>query len=114
MARKPRNDRNHIIYQITNGITGERYIGITVVRGRAFNKSLKIRWEGHLRKAYVELKNWTFSTNIRTYGNKAFTKEILEIVRGKATAHRREVELINTLMPELNTKKRLAVLDMAA
>ena len=105
MPRKPRNDRNHIIYQLTNKITGESYIGITVVKGRAFNKSLKIRWEGHCYKAYVELKEWAISINIRTYGINTFQKQIIEIVRGKPQAHKREVELINSLQPELNTHK---------
>ena len=109
MPRKPRNDRTHIIYQITNQETGERYIGITVVRGRAFNRSLKLRWEGHCYKAYVERKEWAMSISIRTYGATAFVKQIIEVVRGKATAHKREVELINTLQPELNTKKAMAL-----
>jgi hypothetical protein len=98
---------------ITNNVTTERYVGITVIRKCKRGKnntieSLAQRWEGHLRKAFVELKDWTMPTSIREHGADAFTKEILEIVRGKATAHTREVELINALRPELNTKKQRA------
>jgi hypothetical protein len=105
--RKPRSDRNHVIYKITHKDTGDIYIGITVVRGRAFNRSLKLRWEGHCYKAFVELKTWTLPTSIREHGAHSFVKEILEVVRGKASAHKREVELINSLQPALNTKKAL-------
>ena len=48
------------------------------------------------------------SRAIRTHGPKAFTKQIIEIVRGKAAAYAREAVLINERRPALNTKMRSA------
>lgn len=123
---KRRSDRNHIVYLITNTATMQQYIGITVMRGQAKNKSLKIRWEGHLYGAFVEQRSYSFPVHLRQYApvmdkndkwykkkgyylrkfNKLFKKEILEVVRGKDEAHAREVELINIIQPELNDKKQ--------
>jgi hypothetical protein len=104
--KKRRSDRNHILYMIVNNVTGERYIGLTVMRGQAKLRSLKIRWEGHCYAANVENKPWAISESIRTYGPQAFSKTILDVVRGRYEAHKREVELIDTLQPELNTRKK--------
>lgn len=100
--RKRRNDRNHIVYQVTCMVTGDTYIGITVARGRAYKKSLEIRWKGHLHHAFVEHRDLPFAATIRYHGPDAFTKEILTIVRGKAAAHKTEIQLIKTLKPTLN------------
>lgn len=125
--RKRRNDKNQIVYMMTNTITKERYIGITYMRGQAKLKSLKIRWEGHLYGAFVEGRTHSFPTHLREYApmmdknitkwykekakyvrklNGLFDKQILEIVRGRDNAHKREVELINELQPELNDKRQ--------
>jgi hypothetical protein len=34
VSRKKRSDRNHVIYLITNVLTGHQYIGITAATGR--------------------------------------------------------------------------------
>ena len=101
MARKRRNDRNHIIYQIT-APNGERYLGITFVRGRALKRSAKIRWEAHLRNALQYERQNLLSVAIREQGEAGFKREILEVVRGKQNAHNRERELISMIQPELN------------
>ena len=101
MARKRRNDRNHVIYQIT-APNGDRYIGITFSRGRAFKRSAKIRWEAHVRNAMDYGRMNLLSLSIREHGVKNFKREVLEVVRGKQNAHDRERELIKTLEPELN------------
>lgn len=101
MARKKRNDRNHVIYQITSP-TGERYIGITFARGRAFKRSAKIRWEAHVRNALSYDRKNLLSVAIREHGVEGFRREVLEIIRGKQNAHDRERELIATTQPELN------------
>lgn len=100
--RKPRSDRNHVIYRITNVVTGDFYVGLTVVRGGAIKKSLDIRWRGHQYKAFVEQKNTTFCKAIRKYGPEAFRMEAEWIVRGKAEAHAFEREQIAKLQPKLN------------
>lgn len=102
--RKRRSDRNHLVYLIRCTNTGEEYIGITVVRGRAFNKSLAIRWRDHLYHAFVEGRNHLLQKAIRKHGEEAFEHEILWIVRGKSAAHEVEREEIGKRKPTLNVE----------
>ncbi len=101
--RKRRSDRNHIIYTIKNSVTGEFYIGITVCRGRAYLKSIKTRLKQHIHRALNEDRNWNLCRSIREYGPESFTIKIQECARGKAEAHRKEIELIKQYTPKLNT-----------
>jgi len=101
--RKRRSDRTHLIYQLTNEITGEIYIGVTVVTGKAYNRSLNERWKRHVSRATHETKCWSICESIRTHGDRVFRKQILEKIRGKAQAHKRETELIHLLRPSLNS-----------
>jgi hypothetical protein len=102
--RKKRSDRNHLIYQLTNTVTGEKYIGVTVVSGRAYLKSLRSRWIRHIYKAGVLMAEYPISESIRTYGEESFKREILTLVRGKKNAFKKEAELINLIHPKLNTR----------
>jgi len=102
--RKRRTDRNHIIYLIRCLTTGDTYIGITVVRGRAFNKSLHIRWTNHVYHALVEGRTFPLQKLIRKHGPEAFEHEILKVVRGKESAHTVEKKLIKKLCPTLNVE----------
>ena len=101
MARKRRNDRNHVIYQLT-APNGERYLGVTFARRRAWKRSAKIRWEAHVRNALDYDRQNLLSVAIREHGVENFSREVLEIVRGKQNAHNRERELIKRIQPELN------------
>ena len=101
MARKRRNDRNHVIYQLT-APNGDRYLGVTFARRRAWKRSAKIRWEAHVRNALDYDRQNLLSVAIREHGVENFTREVLEIVRGKQNAHNRERELIQLIQPELN------------
>ena len=101
MARKRRNDRNHVIYQLT-APNGDRYVGVTFARGRAWKRSAKIRWEAHVRNALDYDRQNLLSVSIREHGTENFAREVLEIVRGKKNAHARERELLQMLQPELN------------
>lgn len=103
MARKRRSDRNHAVYQIVCRPTGERYIGLTVVRGRAFQKSVTIRWEGHVHHA-MEGRDYPLQRRIREFGPEAFDHELIRVVRGKQPAHDLEKSLIVSLQPELNVE----------
>ena len=105
MKRK-RSDRNHLIYKIQNQQTGDFYIGVTVSVGRAYKKSLRSRWKRHIYKANILQEEWSFPTAIREFGIKTFALEIIEIVRGKSDAFRRESELINSLRPVYNTRMK--------
>ena len=100
--RKRRTDRNHAIYELFCEVTGESYIGITVVDGTALS-SVRGRFNRHLSRANTESKNWNLCTALRTYGREGFTPYLLEVVRGKTAAHARERELIAIMQPTLNT-----------
>lgn len=100
--RKKRSDRNHIIYRIRCVTTEDRYIGITVAKKRAFKKSAKERLNKHIYRAMIEQASLPLSDLIRQEGPESFLIEILEIVRGKSAAHRREKELIQRRNPSLN------------
>jgi len=102
MKRKTRSDRNHAIYVITNVVTTEQYVGVTVCSGNV-KKALKVRIQKHVRRALTENKDWALCENIRTYGVEAFTYGLVETVRGKADAHARERELTRQFAPTLNT-----------
>jgi group I intron endonuclease len=101
--RKKRCDRNHIIYKIDNTVTGEFYIGITQLIGRAYLASIKKRFRQHISRAYNDNLDWRLCESIRSYGPDSFNISIYEIVRGKSAVHKREVELIKELKPALNT-----------
>jgi hypothetical protein len=98
--RKKRNDRTHIIYCIT--VKNMEYIGITAKTQTTVLKSLRLRFKKHLERARNESKTWPLYVALRKYGIETVELDIIETVRGKATAHSREVELIKTMKPKLN------------
>lgn len=100
---KRRSDRNHIVYEITCADTGERYIGITVVKGQAIQKSIKIRWKCHVYYATIKQGNNPLQQRIREFGDK-FKFRIIKVVRGKQNAHDMELQLIRETKPELNVE----------
>ena len=102
--RKRRSDRTHLIYQLTNTATGEFYIGLTVVTGKAYNRSLTERWKRHVSRAIRENKCWKICESIREHGAEVFQRQILQKVRGKSLAHQVETKLIHSLRPQLNTQ----------
>ena len=102
--RKKRCDRNHIIYKLTNTVTNETYIGVTVVSGRAYLKSLRSRWIRHIYKAKIGMAEYPISISIRTHGEESFTREIITLAKGKKSAFQVESELINEIKPALNTR----------
>ena len=103
MMRKKRSDRNHVLYRVTCTDTGDTYIGLTVANGRAFVRSVKVRWQKHVSRAHRESKDWNFCNALRDLAECDWTYEVLEIVRGRKTAHQRERELISIYEPSLNT-----------
>lgn len=104
-ARKKRSDRNHIIYIISTA-HGD-YVGVTAKTESTVLKSLKSRAAKHFYRAKKEGKSWLLCQVLREYASK---EEIdirpLALVRGKAEAHKREVELRRELKPALNTDVR--------
>jgi hypothetical protein len=100
--RKRRQDTKHVVYVITNQVTSEQYVGITVC-GQQVRKALKVRIQKHIRRALTENKTWALCESIREHGVDAFTYGVLELVRGRKPAHARERELIAEYAPTLNT-----------
>lgn len=103
-VRKRRADRNHVIYRITCSVTGATYVGITVAKGRAYQASARTRWDGHVRHAIREGRPYPLHAAIREHGPEAFKVDVLDVVRGKGAAHKRERELIAELAPSLNVE----------
>lgn len=102
MQRKRRQDTKHVVYVITNTVTNQQYIGITVC-GQKVKKALRVRMQKHIRRALTENKDWGLCASIREHGVDAFNYGIVEFVRGRKPAHARERELIREHNPELNT-----------
>ena len=101
--RKKRNDRNYVLYQITDENSGNNYIGVTVATGRAFLRSVKVRVQKHMSRAKREDKNWTLCEFIRSNPDAALTYEVLDIVRGRKKAYEIERQYIEEFQPTLNT-----------
>jgi hypothetical protein len=102
VTRKRRQDTKHVVYVITNIITNEQYIGITVC-GQQVRRALRVRIQKHVRRAVTENKTWALCHSIREYGVDAHDYGVVEFVRGRKPAHARERELIRQFNPTLNT-----------
>ena len=104
IRKKRRSDCNHLVYRLS--VCNLEYIGVTVVSNRSPKRSLRVRWQKHVRRALTEDRTWRLCQAIRKYGSDAFKVEILEVVRGKAAAHNLERVLIRQYNPKLNTDVR--------
>jgi uncharacterized protein with von Willebrand factor type A (vWA) domain len=104
-TRKRRVDRTHIIYELR--VNGLSYIGVTAKTESTINKSVLARAAKHFYRAKTESKDWLLCRELRTLASRHDIEVLVhETLRGKAAAHRREVELRRTLRPELNTDTR--------
>jgi len=104
-VRKKRTDRNHIIYELR--VNGENYIGVTAKTETTINKSVLARAAKHFYRAKTEGKQWLLCQALRSLNSKDEIEVLVhEVVRGKAAAHKREVELRRQLQPILNTDTR--------
>ena len=103
--RKKRIDRNHIIYELV--VNGKNYIGVTAKTESTVNKSVLSRAAKHFYRAKTETKNWLLCAELRTLADKSEIEVYVhEVIRGKAAAHKREVELRRMIKPVLNTDVR--------
>lgn len=103
--RAKRSDRNHIIYELR--VAAGNYIGVTAKTESTVLKSVRARAAKHYYRAKTEAKNWLLCQALRELASKDDIEIIVhEIIRGKAAAHRREVELRRSLQPSLNTDVR--------
>jgi hypothetical protein len=103
-TRKKRVDRLHIISVIRSG--EDFYIGVTAKTESTVQKSLRVRMNKHLYRSRSEDRSWALYEALRERGTDSFDYGILDVVRGKADAHRLERELIRTHCPNLNTDVR--------
>jgi len=105
VARKKRSDRNHIIYELR--VPQGNYIGVTAKTESTVLKSVKARAAKHFYRAKTETKDWSLCIALRELTDKNEIEIVVhEIVRGKADAHKREVEIRRAVKPTLNTDKR--------
>ena len=105
VTRKKRVDRNHIIYELV--VNGLNYIGVTAKTETTVLKSVRARAAKHFYRAKTESKDWALCVALRDLNDKSEIEiRIHEIIRGKAAAHRREVELRRLINPTLNTDIR--------
>ena len=105
LTRKKRVDRNHIIYELV--VNGKNYIGVTAKTESTVNKSVLSRAAKHFYRAKKEDKNWLLCAELRKLNDKSEIEVYVhEVVRGKAEAHRREVEIRRRVKPLLNTDVR--------
>ena len=103
--RKKRSDRTHIVYMLV--VNGLRYIGVTAKTETTVLKSVKSRAAKHFYRAKTETKDWLLCGALRTLNSKEEIEiRVVELLRGKAVAHKREVEIRRLLRPELNTDVR--------
>ncbi len=104
-TRKKRTDRNHIIYELV--VNGKNYIGVTAKTESTVNKSVLSRAAKHFYRAKTETKNWLLCAELRTLSDKSEIEVYVhEVIRGKAAAHKREVEIRRMVKPVLNTDTR--------
>lgn len=104
-TRKKRSDRNHIIYELV--VNGQNYIGVTAKTETTVLKSVRARAAKHFYRAKTEMKDWLLCRALRELTSKEEIEiRVHEIVRGKAEAHRREVEIRRMVRPVLNTDTR--------
>ena len=104
-TRKKRSDRLHIIYELV--VNGQNYIGVTAKTESTVNKSVWSRAAKHFYRAKKESKDWSLCVALRELDNKHdMLVYVHEVVRGKAAAHKREVEIRRMVKPVLNTDTR--------
>lgn len=104
-TRKRRSDRTHIVYMLV--VNGLRYIGVTAKTETTVLKSVRARAAKHFYRAKTETKDWALCGALRTLNSKEEIEiRVVELLRGKAIAHKREVEIRRALRPELNTDVR--------
>jgi hypothetical protein len=101
-TRKIRSDCNYIIYEAVSEL-GDSYIGVTRKSETTVNKSVKERWRRHLSRARNENRLWALYVYLKTGGMElTWQHRVLEVIRGRRAAYRREREIVKAVQPTLN------------
>ena len=104
-TRKKRTDRNHIIYELV--VPAGNYIGVTAKTESTVLKSVRSRAAKHFYRAKKESKDWSLCVALRELASKDEIEIIVHaIIRGKAEAHKEEVQIRRAVRPNLNTDTR--------
>jgi hypothetical protein len=101
--RKPRSDRKHVVYELR--VATLSYIGVTRFK-RTARFAARERFLKHVNRALGEARNWALCKAIRKHGPDAFEIIVVNVIRGKAEAHKFERQLIYKKKPKLNTDLR--------
>jgi hypothetical protein len=101
--RKPRSDCNYIIYEMTSEC-GSNYVGLTRKTESTPLRSIKRRWSKHISRAKKDDLQWKLYEFIRSREDMKWKHTILEVVRGRSLAYKREREIILEMKPLLNTQ----------
>lgn len=105
VTRKKRTDRNHIIYELR--VPAGNYIGVTAKTESTVLKSVRARAAKHFYRAKKEDKDWSLCIALRELGSKDDIEIVVHaIIRGKAAAHKEEVQIRRAVRPNLNTDTR--------
>ena len=103
--RKKRCDRSHIVYELV--VNGLNYIGVTAKTETTVLKSVRARAAKHFYRAKTEGKEWLLCIALRELASKDEIEiKVHEVIRGKAAAHKREVEIRRAIVPVLNSDCR--------
>lgn len=104
-TRKKRTDRNHIVYELR--VPAGNYIGVTAKTESTIAKSVRVRANKHFYRAQTEGKNWLLCAALRELADKNEIEIVVHaVIRGKAEAHREEVQIRRRVRPTLNTDVR--------
>ena len=103
--RKKRTDRNHIIYELR--LPAGNYIGVTAKTESTVLKSVRARAAKHFYRAKKESKDWLLCAALRELASKEEIEIVVHaVIRGKAPAHKEEVQIRRAVKPNLNTDVR--------
>lgn len=100
--RRTRSDCTYIIYEMSDS-QGETYIGVTRKSESTVDKSVRERWRRHLSRARCENRSWTLYQYLRSGAVEGeWWFRVIDTVRGRLAAYRREIEVVGELEPTLN------------
>ena len=100
--RRTRKDSTYIIYEMSDS-QGQTYIGLTRKSESTVDRSVRQRWRRHLSRARCEQRQWPLYLYLRSGAQEGeWWFRVIETVRGRLAAYRREIAVVAELNPTLN------------